>query len=285
LRPLQEFGKAYIGCKTGLNEAFVLSRSEAQKRKLEKTIILPYACRGKEVERYGEVIPDSVVIYPYCEGDSGESRLIPEDTLKRDYPNIHAHLVSFKSQLRKRQDSRRFYATGAAWYRHLRSGNFSHITNSKLTFKGIAKQASVAILGENTAFDGARCPSVIVDDLRGHSRDYLFGILNSKLITAHLKGVCPAKLSGYVEFVARSLSDIPIRVIDFSNKADKSRHDQMVKLVEQMLELHKRLSAVRTPSEKTSLERQIAATDAQIDRLVYDLFGLTEEEIKIVESN
>ena len=43
------------------------------------------------------------------------------------------------------------------------------------------------------------------------------------------------------------------------------------------------LSKSKTPQERTSVERQIAATDAQIDRLVYELYGLTEEEIKIVE--
>src|SRR5713101_4079814 len=42
-------------------------------------------------------------------------------------------------------------------------------------------------------------------------------------------------------------------------------------------------NAVKTPPERTLLGRQIAATDAQIDRLVYDLYGLTEDEIKIVE--
>jgi hypothetical protein len=57
----------------------------------------------------------------------------------------------------------------------------------------------------------------------------------------------------------------------------------MVKLVEQMLDLHQRLSAAKTPQEKTALERQISATDTQLDRLVYDLYGLTQEEIKIVE--
>ena len=67
------------------------------------------------------------------------------------------------------------------------------------------------------------------------------------------------------------LAQLPIRTITFSNKSDKSRHDRMVKLVEEMLELHKRLSAAKTPQEKTALERQITATDAQIDRLVYDL--------------
>ena len=53
----------------------------------------------------------------------------------------------------------------------------------------------------------------------------------------------------------------------------------MRKRVERMLEVHKGLSAAKTPQEKTSLERQIAAPDTQIDRLVYDLGGPTEAEI------
>jgi hypothetical protein len=57
----------------------------------------------------------------------------------------------------------------------------------------------------------------------------------------------------------------------------------MVKLVEQMLELHPKLAGARTPQEKTALERQITATDTQIDALVYELYGLTKEEIALVE--
>lgn len=57
----------------------------------------------------------------------------------------------------------------------------------------------------------------------------------------------------------------------------------MVKLVAQMLNMHRQLTTARTPQEQTALERQIAATDTQIDRLVYDLYGLTADEIKIVE--
>ncbi len=76
---------------------------------------------------------------------------------------------------------------------------------------------------------------------------------------------------------------VPIRVIDFGNKTDKSRHDRMVSLVDQMLDLHRRQATAKTPSEQTALARQVAATDAQIDRLVYELYGLTEEEVGIVE--
>jgi len=71
--------------------------------------------------------------------------------------------------------------------------------------------------------------------------------------------------------------------IDFSNPADKTRHDQMVALVERMLALHQQLAAAKTGHDKTVIQRQITATDGQIDRLVYELYGLTEEEIKIVE--
>ncbi len=43
------------------------------------------------------------------------------------------------------------------------------------------------------------------------------------------------------------------------------------------------LDAAKTPTDKTAIQRQIDATDRQIDQLVYDLYGLTDEEIRIVE--
>ena len=74
-------------------------------------------------------------------------------------------------------------------------------------------------------------------------------------------------------------------LINFSDPADRARHDQMVELVQRMLELHKRLAEAKTPLDRTTLQRQIVATDKQIDRLVYELYGLTEEEIGIVEGS
>ena len=79
------------------------------------------------------------------------------------------------------------------------------------------------------------------------------------------------------------MKQIPIRTINFSDPADKARHDKMVTLVERMLALHKQKADVKTDHEKNLVERQIEATDTQIDALVYELYGLTEEEIRIVE--
>jgi hypothetical protein len=57
----------------------------------------------------------------------------------------------------------------------------------------------------------------------------------------------------------------------------------MVALVTQMLDLNKRLQNATLDHDKTLLQRQVEATDAAIDKLVYELYGLTDEEIGIVE--
>jgi len=58
----------------------------------------------------------------------------------------------------------------------------------------------------------------------------------------------------------------------------------MVELVKRMLALHRLVARAKTGHEQTNLQRQIEATDRQIDRLVYELYGLSEEEIQTVEN-
>lgn len=65
-----------------------------------------------------------------------------------------------------------------------------------------------------------------------------------------------------------------------NHEAESTQRGNIVGL---MLKLHKGLPKAETPHEQESLQRQIAATDKQIDALVYELYGLTEEEIGTVE--
>jgi hypothetical protein len=283
-KPLREIGRAYIGCKTGMNEAFVLTKKDARERRLEKGLLLPYAYQGQEIERYASVEPDAVVIYPYREGEDGSPDLIPEPTLKREYPRVHEYLLSFKEKLRKRQDSRRLYADGPAWYRHLRAGSFLYIRPKKLVFKAISKVSCGGLLDGNTAFDGANCPAIIPENLAGHDIRYILAILNSTLATNHLRSVCPPKLSGYVKFSATCLSDLPIRILRRTVRAEWSSHERLVDLVDRMFALAKEIAAARTPQEETAVTRQIATTDAQVDRLIYELYGLSPKEIETVEA-
>ena len=79
------------------------------------------------------------------------------------------------------------------------------------------------------------------------------------------------------------LLSLPIRNIDFNNPTDRTRHDKMVSLVQRMLDLYKQKQSATSDAARARLEREINVTDEQIDKVVYELYGLTEEEIKIVE--
>ena len=112
---------------------------------------------------------------------------------------------------------------------------------------------------------------------------YTLGIMNSKLMDFAYTMMNPEKGEALAQVKKYHIEQLPIRPINFSDKSDKAKHDKMVALVERMLDLHKRLAKTKAPDDKTKLQRQIEATDREIDRLVHALYGLTEEEIKIVE--
>ena len=120
----------------------------------------------------------------------------------------------------------------------------------------------------------------------GPDLNYLLGLLNSHLMSwyfLHRSNI--AQRDDFPKIVLKETRSLPFRVINLSDSHDKSLHNKMVSLVDQMLLLNKRLPEAKIDHEKTSLQRQIEATDQQIDQLVYELYGLTEEEIKIVEKN
>lgn len=78
---------------------------------------------------------------------------------------------------------------------------------------------------------------------------------------------------------------LPIRPIDFDNPDDVAKHDNMVTLVERMLALHQQKAGETNPHTLKQLETHFTATDRQIDRLVYQLYDLTDEEIALVEQD
>jgi hypothetical protein len=69
-----------------------------------------------------------------------------------------------------------------------------------------------------------------------------------------------------------------LRAFPFPKIIAKSQTARIVALVEKMMNQHRQRTQSKNPHEQTALDRQIAATDAQIDRLVHDLYGLTEEQ-------
>ncbi|MDR3049417.1 MAG: N-6 DNA methylase [Elusimicrobiota bacterium] len=77
---------------------------------------------------------------------------------------------------------------------------------------------------------------------------------------------------------------MPIRDIDFSNKNEVIMHNNVVHKVSDMLTIQKQLHTAKTESDRAIYQQKSDIIDKQIDALVYTLYGLTQEEIKIVEN-
>ena len=118
-----------------------------------------------------------------------------------------------------------------------------------------------------------------------YSLHYVLGIINSTLMVYLYQRIVPEKAKLFAEIKKVNLAKLPIRTISFDDPADVTRHDHMVALVVQMLDLNKRLIVSKIPQATAVLKRQIESTDKQIDNLVYKLYDLTDEEIRIVESD
>ena len=127
------------------------------------------------------------------------------------------------------------------------------------------------------------CGITLKPEFQHRGLSYLLGLLNSNLLRWYFPFISAPFRGGWLSANRQFLSQLPIRTIEFINPTEKANHAHMVALVEQMLSLHKQLAESKLPQAKTVLQRQMEITDRQINQLVYELYELTDEEIKIVE--
>jgi len=284
--PLSTYGRVLIGALTGMDSVFVVRPELANRLRIEPELLLPYAYRGAEVHSFAWCEPAARVLYPYRRGSAGQPLLMPEGELASRYPEAHAYLTEHKDELRRRMDSRKHYAAGNEWYRHLRPGSFDYIEPAKLIVKGIAVRATVGLLREGTVFNGANCPAVILEDEVASYRDYFLGLLNSTVVSFHLRSVCPPKLGGYSRLNARSVAATPVPDLHYVLEGKgMSTVDAVSALAGELTSLRSQAEVASVPAERTRLEREASGRRRRLNELVYDLYGLTDDEIALVEES
>jgi len=149
----------------------------------------------------------------------------------------------------------------------------------KIVLREISPGAIIAAYDQDRLFP-LDTVNVVFTDESPYSLKYLLGLLNSTLINwwyGHQFTGLHVKLN--------QLTLVPIRRIDFDDPEDVAQHDRMVGMVEEMLRLQKEHAEAEALKEdrRHDLARRIERLDGQIDGLVYELYGLTEEEVGVVE--
>jgi len=264
------------GIVTGKNDVFILKKEFATNLNLESELLRP-CIRGKDIQKYIINEPDEVVIYPY---KVDYDKTVPLSTNEmQNYSAIWEYLNQKRDFLKGRKY---FDKSKKQWYELWCQRKIFQFENLKIVVPEISDKNRFAI-DTNHLYYGDTVCGISINSKFDLKIEYILGILNSKLIETYYKNVTVPKAGGYFIYKTMFLKNIPIRFIDISDPSDKALHDRMVSLVETMLTLHKRLPEVKTPQEKETIQRQIDVTDAQIDKMVYELYGLTEEEIALVE--
>ncbi len=139
-----------------------------------------------------------------------------------------------------------------------------------------------AVFDKNQYYNLNNIYNIYLKDKR-YSYYYILGIINSTLMIYLYQRIVPEKAKLFAEIKKVNLAKLPIRTINFDDSEDIARHDQMVALVIQMLDFNERLILSKIPQTREVLKRKIESIDKQIDNIVYGLYNLTNEEIKLVK--
>jgi TaqI-like C-terminal specificity domain len=114
---------------------------------------------------------------------------------------------------------------------------------------------------------------------------FLLGILNSKLTDFVYNALIPEKGKAFAEVKAINVKQLPIKNIDFKNPTQKKTHDEIVNYVETLLDLNEELKEVKLQTKIDQIKQHLEHSEEKINELVYQLYDLTEKEIKIIEGS
>jgi len=257
-KPLGEYvnGKIYRGVLTGLNEAFVIDAATRERLIAEDPksaeVIKPFLA-GRDIKRYQVPVSDRFLIFT--------RRGIKIE----DFPAIKKHLEQFKERLMPKPKNHVGDWAGRKegsyqWFEIQDSIDyFEEFEKPKIALPDIAIQMQ-ALYDTSKAFCVNTAYILPVDD------KFLLGLLNSNVVLFFYANITSSIRGGYLRFINQYLVQIPIPL------ASEKAQQPIISLVTRIL-----AAKLADPQADTS------ALESEIDALVYGLYGLTEEEIGIVE--
>jgi hypothetical protein len=174
---------------------------------IENDLIIPFF-KGKDIKRYAICQTDKSILYPY-RNEKGESNLISEVEMKKEYPKTYAYLLKFKRELNSRKDSRRDVSSSTkSWFGLIRFGKYFQIVENKVLTPCVTNRNNFSItLSDRCIYDGGGVYGIYSDKI---DLKILLGLLNSNVIEFYLKQTTPIKSGGYFQYSGDYLNKIPI---------------------------------------------------------------------------
>jgi hypothetical protein len=266
--------KPYFGVKTGLNAAFIIdadTRAKLITEDASSAEIIKPVIGGQDIRRYRLDFKNKYLLFTRRGIDISR------------FPAVRDYLSAFREDLTPKRlpsDKKGRKPGSYAWYEIQDTVDYyQEFEQPKVIFPDIATSCRFAF--DNAGIYGTNTTYIIPGE-----NMLLLAILNSKIAQFYFSQVC-AGLEGssgvYLRFFGSYLEDFPVAEYDDRTNTRTHRRHDLVTLTRQAIKLQEQLQHQRTSHGQTLVKRQIAATDHEIDQLVYELYGLTDDEIRIVE--
>ncbi|MCK4546490.1 MAG: Eco57I restriction-modification methylase domain-containing protein [Candidatus Eisenbacteria sp.] len=266
----------------------VASKATGKEHLLESEAVPPL-CKGSlDIRRYSAG-PSKRILFPYdpvATTKTGKVTLIPPSAYQKKFPLAWEYLLENRETLRGRERGKMKHS---GWYGYVYPKSVTLFSKRKILVPSIAAGACYALDAEGKAYfvgsggGGGGGYGIILKSGCAVGYEYVLGLLNSRLVDYYLKCISSRFRGGYYAYSRQYIERLPLMLPDPTSRKDQELHDRLVSLVRRMLDLHESSAGNSAPAAKAARERKIDATDKQIDQLVYELYGLTDEEIRIVE--
>ncbi|MBU2602574.1 MAG: N-6 DNA methylase [Actinobacteria bacterium] len=272
------------GVQSGADRLLVVSSDQALHLGLEPQLLTPIL-RGRDVRRYSLSDSPSLLMFPY-KVVQDQFVLLTEAELT-EYPHVRDYLMLHREALARRV----WFGKGArelsgAWYGMMYLEPRTSLVHAHILTPCLSNVSNFALgSGQLFATGTAGVAGLVLSDGAGESPNYLLALLNSKLLSWYITTHSPVFSGGYHKFSAPYLRPVPIRRIDWSSTQDTKRHEAMGDMVESVQTLQTHLAAARTTRDRDGVERELGAVLHRLDSIVYELYGLTDNEIAVVESS
>ena len=272
-KPLGEIAVISEGVVTGLNALYLKTRGEIDKLKLEKKYFFP-TYRGADIDKYFLKANSEFLFYPYKLSKEEKTVPIEESVFKNQCPNMFNYLKNNLSLIEKRQY---FSSSNKKWYELWNQRNLKYFLSEKIITPELSDRNQFMLLSQNVFYGDTVCGIFIRKKFK-HIVDikYLLAILNSKLIEWYYKKTSVPKANGFFIYKVIFLKNIPIKIYDL-----EIRKTLFIDLVDKILKITKAENYPQNPAKQAKVQEY----EKQINQLVYKLYDLTSEEIKIIENS
>ena len=289
--PLASLTDIFVGLQTSADEVYIIYADsededyvffhdqEGHEFKVEKGI-LRKGIYDTQIASYEKINANCYIIFPYKEVNR-KPVLYSLTEMTENFPHALAYLNCFKNKLDERNMPRR---TTENWFAFGRSQSLRRfLSGEHLVWPVLSIGSNYVYDSEMVAFTGGGNGPFYGIEMKCSSQESIFyiqAILNHWLMELLVKSKASTFRGDYYSHGKQFIATLPIYKIDFENPTEVAKHQQIVEMVQNIMQLKEQLASAPNATRRTVLEHSITAINAELNSVIDELYQVESQEVE-----